>query len=393
VRRALGGVQHWSLRDWLQLLWFFSLKGKLVHDIWTDIDTDGNGYISFPEFVEWATGPRGQAFGFPLRVGVVGQKGRSGEYDIPCTVKGCRCSHFVFQGDSEFCTCKHHFGYHSASPKDQILAVIPKTWEAYNSARSVEEHQLLLAVGQQGQSHRVECGEDVVQRIQCLMDDSSRQKWTRDRGWTGEGRRKEVPQGYEVVRVDRNENVRAWLKYILKKALMVEAHDDVEPFEPRVMRTSRLAGTLGGSDPPDEAVNEWYLWHGASAKGALSIADSEFKQSLAGTVTSKLPLYGRGTYMSDSCTKADEYAQAEDGGVYCLMLCRVMGGQVRYTDEVEPDAAALERDVLEGPYDCVLGDREKCRGTFKEIVIYESSQAYPEYLVYYKRRYDQLSTA
>jgi len=47
-------------------------------------------------------------------------------------------------------------------------------------------------------------------------------------------------------------------------------------------------------------------------------------------------------------------------------------------------------DVLAGEYDCILGDREKCRGTFKEIVIYQSSQAYPEYLVYYRRKFEAI---
>jgi hypothetical protein len=107
---------------------------------------------------------------------------------------------------------------------------------------------------------------------------------------------------------------------------------------------------------------------------------------MAGSATGTL--YGRGTYLSDSCTKADEYAGEVEKDLFCLMLCRVMGGRVKYTDEVTPDAAALERSVLEGEFDSVLGDREVCRKTFKEIVIYESSQAYPEFLVYYRRKYE-----
>merc|ERR1712178_68892 len=53
----------------------------------------------------------------------------------------------------------------------------------------------------------------------------------------------------------------------------------------------------------DESINEWYLWHGASSQGAHGIADNEFKQCYAGSTTGTL--YGRGTYLSDSCTKGD----------------------------------------------------------------------------------------
>ena len=42
-------------------------------------------------------------------------------------------------------------------------------------------------------------------------------------------------------------------------------------------------------------------------------------------------------------------------------------------------------EVLYGPYDSVLGDREKCRGTYKEFVIYDADQVYPAYVVKYRR--------
>lgn len=204
-----------------------------------------------------------------------------------------------------------------------------------------------------------------------------------------------MPSGFEVVRVDRNENVRAWLKYFLQKALIVEPLMQTDgPIPQYRMRTSELVHSLPMMDPhrPDEAMNEWYLWHGSSPKGAVRIAETEFKMALAGTATGTL--YGHGTYLSDCCTKADEYAReivdGEDSGLFCVMLCRVMGGRVRYTDEVKPEATGLMTDVLAGEYDCILGDREKCRGTFKEIVIYQSSQAYPEYLVYYRRKFEAI---
>lgn len=68
-----------------------------------------------------------------------------------------------------------------------------------------------------------------------------------------------------------------------------------------------------------------------------------------------------------------------------MLLNRVVGGHVRYTDEPQPDAEQLTKEVVHGGYHSVLGDRGKCRGTFKEFVVFASDQVYPEYIVTYKR--------
>lgn len=365
----------------------------MVSDIWNEMNTDGNTHVSFPEFVEWASS-HGQRFGFPQPVGIIGEKGRAGDYPLPCTVAGCSCTNFCANGrdklprnsGAKFCeSCGHPMGFHAAMPGDQILAVLPRCWSLH-PCNNLKAPVDLVHFAAYNEFCLVPCDSDTISQVQQLMDASAKATWTRDRG-----RNSSVPSGYEVVRVDRNENVKAWLKYYLQKALIVEALMDA-PIPQYRMRTSQLVQTLPMMDltRPDEAVNEWYLWHGSSSKGAVRIAETEFKQALAGSSTGTL--YGHGSYLSDSCTKADEYSKeivdGKDSGLFCIMLCRVMGGQVRYTDEVAPKAKALMTDVLEGEYDCILGDREKCRGTFKEIVIYQSSQAYPEYLVYYRRKFE-----
>merc|ERR1712012_1294798 len=150
-----------------------------------------------------------------------------------------------------------------------------------------------------------------------------------------------------------------------------------------------MAGTLKfmESEPLDSGCNEWWLWHGTSLDGAEQICEVHFKQFLAGSATGTL--YGPGTYFAECCTKADEYARPaaarEHRGLFTLLLCRVVGGRVWYTDEPEPDVATLSEAVIHGSYDAVLGDREKCRGTFREFVLYGSDQAYPEFIVLYER--------
>ena len=68
-----------------------------------------------------------------------------------------------------------------------------------------------------------------------------------------------------------------------------------------------------------------------------------------------------------------------------MLLCRVLGGNVLYSDEDVPDGAALRAQVLHGLYDSVIGDREKVRGTFKEYVVYDADQVYPAYEIRYRR--------
>jgi len=61
---------------------------------------------------------------------------------------------------------------------------------------------------------------------------------------------------------------------------------------------------------------------------------------------------------------------------------------VNYSDEVSPDVDELVDSCVNGNFHCVVGDREKCRGTFREIIVYANSQVYPEYVIWYRRHYD-----
>ncbi|CAK0878864.1 unnamed protein product [Prorocentrum cordatum] len=89
----------------------------------------------------------------------------------------------------------------------------------------------------------------------------------------------------------------------------------------------------------------------------------------------------------------DEYAgpcggpDDAEADLLVVLLCRVVGGRVHYTDQDTPDPHFLSKSVVHGSYDSVLGDREKLKGTFREFIVYNNDQAYPEYIVMYRRRY------
>lgn len=97
-------------------------------------------------------------------------------------------------------------------------------------------------------------------------------------------------------------------------------------------------------------------------------------------------------YLAECSSKSDEYAHDDTTGpykdVYCLLLCRVVLGEIlRLTAGGESIHETISAAINSGCYDSVLGDREASRGTYREFVVYDDSQVYPEYVILYKRVY------
>ena len=193
-----------------------------------------------------------------------------------------------------------------------------------------------------------------------------------------------MPSAFRVSRAYRFENGRSWQEFCIRRAeLLADAKDNpMQRYEVLTGRAWAKYAQRHGIEDLARSCNEWMLFHGTSPAAALAISQSDFRIDLAGGSTGTL--YGRGTYLAESFTKADEYAKAA-GREYAMLLVRTLGGHVRYCDEVEPDAEDLTRSCIEGPYDCVLGDRLKCRGTYREFIFFDTENMYPEYILIYKR--------
>merc|ERR1719356_1380444 len=144
-----------------------------------------------------------------------------------------------------------------------------------------------------------------------------------------------------------------------------------------------MASALSGP-PLDTAANEVWLFHGTKPVAAESITSDDFRLDLAGT--SAGTLYGRGIYLAENSTKADEYSNVDQkSGLFSMLLCRATLGRFLYTSEVQPDPRKCEEACLRGGHHSVLGDRKACRGTFREFVVFDEDQVYPNYIVKYKR--------
>lgn len=197
-----------------------------------------------------------------------------------------------------------------------------------------------------------------------------------------------LPVGYRALQVIRTED-----SHILKRYLAMRDHiktlrseASVTRPDPSVVTDSFVSSHPESFDQLDGTINEVYLWHGTKVRSALSIAQCDFDLSFAGSHAGTM--YGRGVYLSESCTKADEYAEDEpDGyyqGIYALVLCRVVLGEYFYTQDRNPNAHV---EVQSGRYDSTLGDRLKKVDTFREFVVYNADQIYPEFVVVYQRNY------
>eukprot|EP00747_Dinoflagellata_sp_TGD_P161079 gnl/TRDRNA2_/TRDRNA2_178047_c0_seq1.p1 gnl/TRDRNA2_/TRDRNA2_178047_c0~~gnl/TRDRNA2_/TRDRNA2_178047_c0_seq1.p1 ORF type:complete len:451 (-),score=56.87 gnl/TRDRNA2_/TRDRNA2_178047_c0_seq1:211-1488(-) len=302
-----------------------------VEEVWAVLDQDGNGGVNFAEFVEWAEG-----------VGI----------DTPLGLPG---------GDD-------------LGPGG---IAFPSTWRGPRDDPSWNRREKLT-------------DSDLFLELQVLLDKSYKKIWTRDRKKAGSDNR--VPDSFELVTVLHSENYVDWKGYYLKRhQVMHGCHkpDWRGAFTRHVPLTAQ-SEDLCSRHKLRSDCNEWLLFHGTDANSIEDICGGDFTMRLAGSATGTL--YGRGTYLAESITKADEYAKPNADGLCCVLLCRVVGGIVLYNDEVTPDAEALQAAVLSGKYNCIIGDREKCRNTFKEYVIFDADQIFVEYALFYRRIFERAST-
>lgn len=221
-----------------------------------------------------------------------------------------------------------------------------------------------------------------ISSFQQLFDATLRKKYTRDR------KGDKVPDRLLVTGGDRIQNVQNWIEYSQRRSHIKSAlskNDDG--------RLSKIDGLKTADILPDCnkfrldcGANEAWLFHGTIDSAAEKITSGDFLVNLAGSNAGTL--YGKGLYLAESVSKADEYTYENAYEERCMLVCRSALGFVKYNDEANPDPNKCVRKCTKGKYHCVLGDREKLRDTFREIIVYDHSQVYPEYVLWYKRVYN-----
>jgi len=236
---------------------------------------------------------------------------------------------------------------------------------------------------------RFEAPSKILKTVQEMVDATYKDKFTRDR-------KGEKPTGYKVVSVQRVEDASMWSSYQEVKSDIKKARTKCKPVnsldgdeESGHVCTDPYAKVLAGGEELDATVNEHYFFHGTSPEGAEGISESGFEIDLAGKNGC---MFGAGAYFAERSTKSDEYATEGHGAykfIYAMVICRVCCGELYRVTKSEPKK--IDKAIRSGEYDGVLGDREASVGTYREFVVFRERQIYPEYVVLYKRLFDEPS--
>jgi len=221
--------------------------------------------------------------------------------------------------------------------------------------------------------------------FQELLNRTFKRIYTRDR------RGLPVPNSLKLVGVTYVANDQNWAEYNKRREEIKKERPNCKwlsmTHKPITTKAIEDLGDSFGWELPklDSSLNEAWLWHGTSAAGAEGITSEDFCVDLAGSNAGTL--YGRGVYLAEACSKSDEYATEDDNDIRHLLLVRSTLGNVRYVDDIQPDVDNLVQScTMDGArYDSVLGDREKTRKTYREFIVYDDDQAYPSYILRYKR--------
>jgi len=226
--------------------------------------------------------------------------------------------------------------------------------------------------------------------MQRMLDKTWKDQRTRDARLHG---RTGGMEKFKVVNVRRNENPKSWISYFKLRAQLAEKLESRGGCKQWTAKTA-ATGLDGESCPVHDRaglmneVNEFYLFHGTKPSAVHAICKDDFALNLTGTNAGTL--YGPGLYFAEASSKADEYASDDKEGIfeglYALILCRVMCGNMHYTDAVRPNVQTLMDSIVKNrTHQSVLGDREKCRGTYREFIVFDPDQVYPEYIIIYRR--------
>jgi hypothetical protein len=205
----------------------------------------------------------------------------------------------------------------------------------------------------------------------------------------------------QVSKIMRVQNPALWLRYHNRRQRIIQSKKGLAPL-------TKVA-TGAGTDP---TANEFYLFHGLNHGFLDEITQFGFDPrhcSLDG-------MFGAGLYFADNSSKSNQYTHSgtckltgmaglgqqnqcscKKTDEACMLLCRVTLGEPlievkfrgngvgefwngRRKEPTKPDGSL---------YNSVVGESKKnvpaAYLMFREYIVYESSQVYPEYKVFYKR--------
>jgi hypothetical protein len=163
----------------------------------------------------------------------------------------------------------------------------------------------------------------------------------------------------------------------------------------------------------DASANEYWLFHGSDPK----ILPTLLKAGYDPRVSNVDGMFGGGFYLAENSSKSNQYipcpscqqncisresnckCKNQEDFEFSIILYRTILGDVHIVKQYKKDVyrgVDQQRPVRRPPlkensdelYDSLMGECKKYGGdrlNYREFVVYDSNQAYPEYLIQYKR--------
>ena len=181
----------------------------------------------------------------------------------------------------------------------------------------------------------------------------------------------------ELAEAYRVENSAVWKRYAARREELRGGDGAGEVRGVPDIATVRLAGKatpLLDMMQLDDAAGEAVLWHGTKPDIVPVIRDGGFDERFCALEG----LFGAGVYFAEQSSKSDQYCTKDAAGLYSLFLSRVSLGRVHHTSGPRTN----ERRAPDGA-DSLLGRAGPMR--YREFVVYDRTQCYPEYLLLYRR--------
>ena len=189
---------------------------------------------------------------------------------------------------------------------------------------------------------------------------------------------------FKVVKVTQLESCCLWKLYAVQRAAVIanlptgSRHQDMNV----ITKEPWMKSMLHSSD-----LGEVFLFHGTKANLKDVIMHSGFDERVANLGG----LFGAGVYFAENSSKSDEYCTPDSSGSCYMFLSRVMLGTPFLAEQ--PMSQLRRPPNLHGSNrlcDSVIGVTKATHPSaflerYREFIVYDRRQAYPELLIEFKR--------
>ncbi|KAH3835074.1 hypothetical protein DPMN_108413 [Dreissena polymorpha] len=267
----------------------------------------------------------------------------------------------------------------------------PPYWTKFRDDQSIKE----WASEQEQTLELVDVDEDEFEAIATIVN----QSWRADKHTLGRDAEGLAVLGYtglDITEIKRVENLTLYEQYANKRQQIFceSGKAGLYPVLEKVPGIkngqSTIKSLLNGewADRLYAEVNEEYFLHGTKPENVESV----YTQGLDPRLANKAVL-GAAVYMAESSTKADQYADARNSrqttGLTLFLVRACLGNICRVTKcrqmrrpPCTDSTCSVDECTHVERYDSVVEEEQYI---FREFVVYDRTQVYPEYVITYDR--------